>query len=149
MYVNTTSRVPNPLALPTDETILAIGDVRGHCERLKALHQTMGEPWADSLRTASIVHPGEDIDRCRDSKASLDFLPGLTNGDATLARFPGDRDRVRIELVRPEPDEDFDRRGARPRYDNGGIHTMNRLGVDGRERLIESSAMAEPGRMRE
>lgn len=146
MYVNATSWVPSPVVAPTDETIFAIGDVHGHCDHLKALHQAIRELCTGSLHKVTIVHLGDYIDRGPNSKAVLDFLSDQMNNDANVVCLPGNHDQYLIELIRPELDPDFDRYVLSAWYENGGIETMKDFGIDGYGRLMESNKIAELGK---
>jgi len=143
LYVNSTSWVPSPVAVPEDETIFAIGDVHGYCDHLKAMHEAIHDLCTDNKHQAQIVHLGDYIDRGQDSKEVLDFLSSSNKAETKTICLPGNHDQYLIELIRSELDEDLDRYFLNNWYENGGVDTIKSLGVDGYGRLMEANNIAE------
>lgn len=114
-----------------DNRLYAIGDIHGHLDKLKQVHDWIARDQAKN-GPATIVHVGDLVDRGPDSKGVIDYLiAGRDRGEDWVV-LKGNHDRMMSLYLQAEPQRDPRLRSEfdwlHPRL--GGIETLESYGLN-------------------
>lgn len=91
---------------PQDRIFIAIGDVHGHCDRLKSLHDAIFEEASrrHAGMAVTLVHLGDYVDRGPDSAGAISALMALEaeaegRGDLSAVSLMGNHERMMIDAL--------------------------------------------------
>ncbi len=142
MYFSHTQWSKAPQVTPIGKMLFAIGDVHGYADELTALHTVVRSEIDHNIEFQHVVvHLGDYIDRGHDSKKVLEILSSGIGRNVEEVFLVGNHDQYLIELI--NFDSSLDRDFISSWYNQGGIATMQSLGVDGYGRLFDSGNFKE------
>ena len=119
--------------MDSPERIYAIGDVHGHLDRLRALHDQIAADLAASpVRSHAVLHIGDYTDRGPDSRGVIDYLCDGLAAKRPWITLLGNHDRMILRfLAEPggaDPQLRTDLYWLHPRL--GGDTTLRSYGID-------------------
>jgi len=146
MYYSHTQWIKAPRIAPNDQIIFAVGDIHGCAEELQALRKIIqSEIILYPKEQLTVVYLGDYIDRGGNSKQVLDILTSDIDTDVDRkvqeVFLVGNHEQFLLELLNLDPE--LDRYIVDSWYENGGIATMESLGVEGYGRLLMANNLAE------
>lgn len=117
---------PSLPRLPAGRRIYVVGDVHGHCDKLKLVHETIrADLWNRPVPNPALVHLGDLIDRGPDSAGCVDLLAGrMPIAGVPTVNLMGNHEWMMLRALEPENHEDVDRW-----LDNGGDKALASWGL--------------------